>query len=117
MQITINQNEIETAIRRYVMGKTEISADSTIAIKLRATRGAEGYQANISIVEGGSAQAASTLDANVGNVGSDVSDNAESAAAETAESPATTTSGKKASSLFSGVKTPVNAPEPVAEPA
>lgn len=49
MRMTINQLEIEEAIRNYVMNQIHVKEDMEIQIKLRATRGEEGYQAEIDI--------------------------------------------------------------------
>lgn len=49
MQITIPQSEIETAIIDYIQSRVQISEGMQIEIDLRATRGAEGFQAIIDI--------------------------------------------------------------------
>lgn len=49
MQITIVQTEIETAIRNYILSQITVREDQRIDIDLRATRGAEGFQAVIDI--------------------------------------------------------------------
>lgn len=50
MQITIVQTEIEAAIRNHILGQVAVKENMRIDITLRATRGAEGYQALIDIV-------------------------------------------------------------------
>jgi hypothetical protein len=50
MQITINQAEIEEAIRERILGQIQIKDGMRIDIDLRATRGDEGYTAVIDIV-------------------------------------------------------------------
>ena len=49
MQITIPQSEIEAAIIDYIQSRVQISENMHIDIELRATRGAEGFQAVIDI--------------------------------------------------------------------
>lgn len=49
MQITIVQVEIEEAIIEHIKRQITINADQEITVDLRATRGAEGYQAIIDI--------------------------------------------------------------------
>jgi hypothetical protein len=51
MIITINQNQIEQAIKNYVNSKMVIAEDQRLDIDLRATRGAEGYTAVIEVVD------------------------------------------------------------------
>lgn len=51
MQITLIQVEIEEAIRRFVESQINVREGMRIDIELKATRGAEGYQAYIDIVE------------------------------------------------------------------
>lgn len=63
MQITIVQAEIETAIRDYIRSQVNVRPNMDIEIELRATRGAEGYQAVIFITPSKSPQA--TLAASV----------------------------------------------------
>lgn len=53
MQITLVQVEIEEAIRQYVNTQINVREGMRIDIDLKATRGAEGYQAFIDIVEDG----------------------------------------------------------------
>jgi hypothetical protein len=55
MQITIVQAEIEEAIKGYVTGQIALKPGQEIAIELKATRGAEGYQAIINIGHPGEA--------------------------------------------------------------
>lgn len=54
MQITLNQAEIETAIKKYVNDQVVIREDQDITIDLKAGRGPEGFTANIEIVPAGS---------------------------------------------------------------
>lgn len=49
MQITIVQSEIEKAIIDYIKSQVSVRDDMEIDIDLRATRGAEGFQAIIDI--------------------------------------------------------------------
>ena len=51
MQIILIQSEIEVAIRNYVNSKVKIAADQDIRIDLSASRGPEGFRANIDIVD------------------------------------------------------------------
>ena len=51
MQIILIQAEIEVAIRNYVNSKVKIAADQDIRIDLSASRGPEGFRANIDIVD------------------------------------------------------------------
>lgn len=104
MQITLVQKEIETALRNYVTSSVDVQAGKEINITLRATRGAEGYQAVIDIVDA------------AGNDGSTASDEAgeDGAGANTgtlspqAEPEVEASTGKKGS-LFSGAKEVENA--------
>lgn len=49
MQITINQTEIETAIRNHVLGLIAVRENMRIDIDLKATRKEDGYTAIIDI--------------------------------------------------------------------
>lgn len=49
MQITIVQAEIEDAIKAYVTGQIALKPGQEVTIDLKATRGAEGYQAIINV--------------------------------------------------------------------
>ena len=51
MQIILIQAEIEVAIRNYVNSKVKIAAGQDIRIELSASRGPEGFRANIDIVD------------------------------------------------------------------
>lgn len=51
MKITINQAEIEEAITKHILSKVDIKEGQKIKIDLRATRGAEGFQGDIDIVD------------------------------------------------------------------
>lgn len=51
MQIILVQAEIETAIRNYVNSKVKIQEGQDIRIDLSASRGPEGFRANIDIVD------------------------------------------------------------------
>ena len=51
MQITINQAEIEQAIKSHILGVIAINPNQQIDIDLKATRGDTGYQAIINITE------------------------------------------------------------------
>lgn len=50
MQITLNQTEIETALRRYVNDQVNIREGHEIIIDLKAGRGENGFSATIDIV-------------------------------------------------------------------
>ena len=50
MQITLNQTEIETALRRYVNDQVNIREGHEIVIDLKAGRGENGFSATIDIV-------------------------------------------------------------------
>lgn len=50
MQITLVQSEIEQALTDFISSQMTIKEGMAIKIELRATRGAEGFQANIDIV-------------------------------------------------------------------
>jgi hypothetical protein len=50
MQITITQDEIETAIANFILSQVSVNEDMDINIDLKATRGDEGYTAVINIV-------------------------------------------------------------------
>lgn len=60
MQIILIQSEIEEAIIDYVNSQFEIKEGQSIDIDLRATRGADGFQAFIEIRKAGSNAARST---------------------------------------------------------
>ena len=49
MQITLNQNEIEGAIRDHVHGQVNIRESQELSIDLRAGRGEKGFTATIEI--------------------------------------------------------------------
>ena len=51
MQITLNQAEIETAIREYLAERVTIEDGLEMVIDLRASRGPEGFTAAIDLVE------------------------------------------------------------------
>lgn len=57
MQITIAQAEIEEAIRNHIKSLITVQDGNTIDIDLKATRGAEGFQAIIDISPAGTAKA------------------------------------------------------------
>lgn len=57
MQITIVEVEIKEAIRNYILSQISVHEDHEIHIDLLATRGAEGYTANINIAPGRSKDA------------------------------------------------------------
>lgn len=50
MQITLNQTEIETALRRYVNDQVNVKDGNEIVIDLKAGRGDNGFSAIIDIV-------------------------------------------------------------------
>ena len=58
MQITLNQAEIEQAIKNYVNDQVNIREGHDITIDLKAGRGPEGFTATIDIVAPGAAKAA-----------------------------------------------------------
>lgn len=49
MRITMNQGEIESAIRHWLAGEGLDTEGKNIDIDLKATRGAEGYTADVNI--------------------------------------------------------------------
>lgn len=49
MQITLNQDEIEDAIRGFVLGHITIADDTHIAIDLKAGRGDNGFTATLDL--------------------------------------------------------------------
>lgn len=98
MRITIIQAEIEEAIKNHILGQIHIKDGMDISIELRATRGAEGMQADIDITPTGSAQP-ETLEVT-------------RKVAETKASPAPTTTTEAASTDATEV---VDAPQPEAE--
>lgn len=57
MQITLNQNEIETALRQYVETQVNLREGQDITIDLKAGRGPEGFTATIDIVPAGAPKA------------------------------------------------------------
>lgn len=57
MQVTLNQNEIETGIRLYLDTQFNIREGQEITIDLKAGRGPEGFTATIDIVPAGTAAA------------------------------------------------------------
>lgn len=101
MQITINQAEIEEAIRDFVTRKLTVNAGQRIDIELKATRGDEGYTAIIDIVD---AEPTSTGIAQVA---------AEVKAERTPAAPAPKAERPKAVTKAAALKP---AAEPVAEP-
>lgn len=59
MQITLNQLEIETALKAYINDQVNLKEGVSIVIDLKAGRGPEGFSANIDIsAPGKSAQTA-----------------------------------------------------------
>lgn len=53
MKITIDQAEIETAIKAHIASQVSVKEGMTISVDLRATRGETGMQANITIAPEG----------------------------------------------------------------
>ena len=51
MQIILVQEEIETAIRKYVNSKVKVNEGQDIRIDLSASRGPEGFRATIDIID------------------------------------------------------------------
>lgn len=51
MQITINQTQIEKAILDFMHKRINIKEGTEVRIEMRATRGAEGFSANIEIID------------------------------------------------------------------
>ena len=52
MKITIVQDEIEEAIRNHILSQIAVKPGMVITMELRATRGDEGFIANINIAPG-----------------------------------------------------------------
>lgn len=73
MQISINQADIELAIEKLVRERVIVREDQEVAIDLRATRGPEGYQAFIQIVDAGTKASKSTKKASVSAAGTSAS--------------------------------------------
>lgn len=113
MQITINQTEIEEAIRNHILGQITVRDDMRIDIDLKATRGDEGYTAIIDIVPSTAERRPTSEDQ--GSTRSEAP-----AKAEAKSAPAKTIVPKKSSTIFGGgasSKTqPVKAEEPVVQP-
>lgn len=62
MLITLVQNEIEQAIRDYVLARIKIQEGLDMQIDLAATRGIEGFKATINIEPSGLNQATKTME-------------------------------------------------------
>lgn len=62
MLITLVQNEIEQAIRDYVLARIRIQDGLDMQIDLAATRGIEGFKATINIEPSGLNQATKTME-------------------------------------------------------
>lgn len=60
MQIILNQEQIETAIRNHLLSFMSLNEGQDMEIDLRATRGEGGYTAEINIVGAGQARQAET---------------------------------------------------------
>lgn len=56
MKITIVQSEIETAIKNYISSMFNVKAGVAMEIDLRATRGEQGFMAEIDVQPGATAQ-------------------------------------------------------------
>ncbi|QWY83752.1 holliday junction resolvase RusA-like protein [Rhizobium phage RHph_X3_15] len=126
MQITIVQSEIEAAITAYIKSQITVNENMDINIDLRATRGAEGFQAIIDIVPSqvkkatrravsneAAASNGSTLGIQSGAEREEVQEEAQAATkpapeAEPVEEEAPFNPGVS-KSLFGGLKTPENA--------
>ncbi len=52
MRITIVESEIHDAIKAHILSQISVKEGSEITIDLRATRGAEGFMADIEITNG-----------------------------------------------------------------
>ena len=50
MQITINQQEIEEAIRKHILSQISLRENMKVEIDMTATRGPSGFTATINIV-------------------------------------------------------------------
>ena len=68
MQITLNQTEIETALRRYVNDQVNVREGHEIVIDLKAGRGENGHSAIIDIVPQGQAKASEPTPAKTGPI-------------------------------------------------
>lgn len=120
MQLTLVQTEIEEALRQYVTNQVAVKDGKRIDITLRATRGADGYQAIIDIVSsdspnasdasesGGMSEATSAAASSgpQGEVQESVRTPEAKAEPEVTAAASGTGSGKK---LFGNVAEPVNA--------
>ncbi|QWY83516.1 holliday junction resolvase RusA-like protein [Rhizobium phage RHph_X2_28B] len=129
MQITIVQSEIEAAITAYIKSQITVNENMDVNIELRATRGAEGFQAVIDIVpsqvkkvtrrassnEGATSNGSSTLGIQRGEEREEVQEEAQTGKlpepdSEQAEAEAEAPFNPGVSkSLFGGLKTPENA--------
>jgi hypothetical protein len=107
MQITINQAEIEKAIEARIRSQIMVREGFKIDIDLKATRGPEGYQAVIDIVE----DSGSATSTGVGAVANEVK-------AERASAPATSAPKATRPKAVTKGETPpkAKAPEPQPEP-
>ena len=63
MEITLNQSEIEQAIRNYLDTQFRINEGQDISIEMKAGRGENGFTASIDIVPAGTRQAAQGTEA------------------------------------------------------
>lgn len=51
MQITINQSEIEAAIRAHLQSRLNIKASAKMTVELAATRGVDGFTATVELAQ------------------------------------------------------------------
>lgn len=91
MRISMNQNEIELAIREYLSKLIYLSNGKSFKIEMSATRGAAGFTADILIVDDPSAAPVKVVSEDTGEV--------KEASAETEIPP------PKKNSLFSQIHT------------
>lgn len=61
MQVTLDQNEIETGIRLYLDTQFKINEGQEITIDMKAGRGENGFSATIDIVPAGTVRAATEV--------------------------------------------------------
>lgn len=114
MQITINQSEIEAAIRAHILSQINIKEGHEISITLKATRGEDGTTAIIDIERKDETTKVipSGPVTRTPRITRDEPKEAVAASSEEAEQPAATEQADKPRkpTLFGSLKQPVNTP-------
>lgn len=116
MQLTLVQTEIEEALRQYVTNQVAVKDGKRIDITLRATRGAEGYQAIIDIVNNDSpnsgdsagSQASPSVSTAQTSTGPQAEPEVASATVNNEDRSSEATESKGGKKLFGNVTEPVN---------